>query len=461
MSEDDIEGLEEECAVFGIKSDEDVFDSIYYGLYALQHRGQESAGMAINSNNKINLYKNTGLVVEVFRDVYMEGKTGIGHVRYSTCGASNLENAQPLVINYSEGSFALAHNGNLVNSSELRSILEKKGSIFHTTSDTEIIAQLIVREHLKTGDFIEGIKNAMNYLKGAYSLAILRDSEIIAVRDPWGLRPLVLGKSDNAYAIASESCALDAVGMELVRDIKPSEILVVGDKLESHFGKKEDPACCMFEYVYFARADSIINGISVYEARKNLGKILAKEAPVKGADLVIAVPDSGITAAIGYAQGSGIPYGEGLIKNRYLGRTFIMPKQNDREKGVKIKLNPIKSELKGKSIVLIDDSIVRGTTIKRLIKLLRDHGAREVHVRISCPPIRCPCFYGIDMQTYEEFIAQKKTIKEIEKQIGADSLAYISIEGLVKAIGCDKDKLCMACLDGNYPIKEEQTKLYE
>jgi amidophosphoribosyltransferase len=460
LADEDNRGIGEECAVFGIKSDEDVFDSIYYGLYALQHRGQESAGIAINSNNKINIYKNTGLVVDVFKDVYIEGKTGIGHVRYSTCGASNLENAQPLVINYSEGSFALAHNGNLVNSLELRSILEKKGSIFHTTSDTEIIAQLIVKEHLRTGSFIEGIKNAMNYLKGAYSLAILRDSEVIGVRDPWGLRPLVIGKSDNSYAIASESCALDTISMKLVRDVKPSEIVVITDKVESYFGRKESPACCMFEYVYFARADSIINGISVYEARKNLGKILAKEAPVK-ADLVIAVPDSGITAAIGYANSSGIPYGEGLIKNRYLGRTFIMPKQNDREKGVKIKLNPIKSELEGKRIVLIDDSIVRGTTIKRLIKLLRDNGAKEVHVRISCPPIRCPCYYGVDMQTYEEFIAQKKTIKEIEKQIGADSLAYITVEGLTKAIGADKDSLCMACLDGNYPIKDEQTKLYD
>jgi len=450
----------EKCAVYGIRSSEDVFDSIYYGLYSLQHRGQESAGIATFYENKINLHKDLGLVSDVFKNTRLKGKTGIGHVRYSTCGGLGVENSQPFVINYSEGSFAIAHNGNLVNTAEMRALLERKGSVFTTTSDTEIIAQLIVREHLKTGDFIEGIKSAMNQLKGAYSLAIVKEDKVIAVRDPWGFRPLVYGRSDKGHAIASESCALDATDMKLVRDVKPGEILVIGDSVESYTGRNEETAHCMFEYVYFARPDSILDGISVYEVRRNLGKTLAKESPVK-ADIVAAVPDSGITAAIGFSQGSGIPYGEGLMKNRYQGRTFIMPKQKDRENGVKVKLNPIRSEITGKRIVLVDDSIVRGTTMRRIIKLLRDYGAKEVHVRISCPPIRCPCYYGIDMQTSEQFIAQKKIVKEIEKEIGADSLAYTSIEGLINAIGLPKEKLCLACMNGEYPIKEEQKKLSE
>ncbi|MFZ2455563.1 MAG: amidophosphoribosyltransferase [Candidatus Altiarchaeia archaeon] len=456
----------EKCAVFGIRSTaEEVFDSIYYGLYALQHRGQESAGMATFSDNKIILYKNMGLVSDVFSDHLkndrrLTGKSGIGHVRYSTCGSPGIENAQPMVINYSGGSFAIAHNGDLVNDAELRGILERKGSVFTTTSDTEIIAQLIVKEHLRTGDFIEGIKSAMNYLRGSYSLVILKEDKIIAVRDPWGFRPLVYGKSDKAVAVASETCALDSLGMQTIRDVKPSEILVIGDTIESHYGRKDEVHHCMFEYVYFARPDSIVNEIPVYEVRRNLGRILALESPVE-ADLVVPVPDSGITAAIGFSQESKIPYGEGLMKNRYQGRTFIMPSQKERELGVKVKLNPIRSEIAGKKIVIIDDSIVRGTTIKRLVKLLRDRGALEVHVRISCPPIRHPCHYGIDMQSYDQFIAQKQSVKEIEKQIGADSLAYISIEGLVHAIGLPEEKLCLACLNGNYPIKDEQTKLVD
>ncbi|MBN2250786.1 MAG: amidophosphoribosyltransferase [Candidatus Altiarchaeota archaeon] len=448
----------EKCAVFGIRSTCEVFDSIYYGLYALQHRGQESAGIATYADGKINLHKDLGLVTEVFRNVLLEGKSGVGHVRYSTCGGLGVENSQPLLIKYSEGSFAIAHNGNLVNTKELRTILERRGSVFTTSSDTEIIAQLIVKEQLKTGDFIEGIKSAMNHLKGAYSLVILKEDKVIAARDPWGFRPLVLGKSDKAYAVASETCALDCLEMEVIRDVKPSEIIVIGDTIESFYGKKEQSAHCMFEYVYFARHDSLVNDRYVYEVRRNLGRILAKEAPAE-ADLVVAVPDSGITAAIGFSQGSGISYGEGLMKNRYYGRTFIMPRQKDRENGVKIKLNPIKSEIRGKRIVLVDDSIVRGTTVKRIIKMLRDFGAKEIHVRISCPPIRYPCYYGIDMQTYEEFIAQKKKIDDIGKEINADSLAYISLDGLIDAIGLAREKLCLACLTGDYPIKEEQTRL--
>ncbi|MBU4266993.1 MAG: amidophosphoribosyltransferase [Candidatus Altiarchaeales archaeon] len=446
-----------ECAVFGIKSDSDVFDKIYFGLYSMQHRGQESAGIATFSD-KIDVHREMGLVSEVFKGVYLEGKSGIGHVRYSTTGESGIENAQPLTINYAGGSFAIAHNGNLINSKELRDELEKKGSVFTTTTDTEIIAQLIVQEHLRSGDFMEGLKEAMKQLRGAYCLVILKDEEIIAIRDPWAVHPMVLGKSKDSYVVASESCALDTVDIPLVRDIKPGEILVIGDELKSYSIGTEKISRCMFEYVYFARADSVLDGINVYDVRKNLGRTLHKEAPVT-ADLTTAVPDSGITTAIGYSRESKIPYGESLMKNRYLGRTFIMPEQKEREVGVKLKLNPIKSEIKGKKIVLADDSIVRGTTVRNLINLLRTAGAKEVHVRISCPPVKHPCFYGIDMQTEEEFIASNKSVKDICKEIGADSLAYTSLEGLIKAIGIPKKNLCLACLTGDYPIKEEQTKL--
>jgi len=449
--------VRERCAVFGIHSDKPVFDRIYYGLYAMQHRGQESAGIATYTD-KINLHRDMGLVSEVFRGKYLDGNVGIGHVRYSTTGESGIENSQPILINYAKGSFAIAHNGNLVNSSELASIMERRGSVFITTTDTEVIAQLIAQEHLRTGNFIEGIKNAMRQLRGSYSLTILKDDQIIAVRDPWAFRPLVFGRSDDTFVVASESCALDAVGVKLIRDVKGGEILVIGNGIRSYSIRRERTSHCMFEYVYFARPDSIIDNISIYKVRRNLGEILYRKAPVD-ADMIIAVPDSGITAAIGYSRASGIPYGEGLIKNRYFGRTFILPEQKERERGVMIKLNPIRSEIEGKRVVLVDDSIVRGTTIKRIIKLLRDFGASEVHVRISCPPIRYPCYYGIDMQTHKEFIAQKKSVEGIRKEIGADSLAYNSLEGLIEAIGLPRERLCLGCLTGDYVIKEEQIKL--
>lgn len=449
--------MREKCAVFGIKSDSDVFDRTYNGLYALQHRGQESAGIAVY-NGKIRVHKDMGLVSEVFRNTYLCGKSGIGHVRYSTMGVSELENAQPLLINYSKGNFAIAHNGQIVNAAEIRGILESRGNVFTTTSDTEVIAHLIVREHIKTNDLVKGIRNAMGYLKGSYSLTLLHKDQVIAVRDPYGVRPLVYGSSGDTHVFASETCALDVLDVEFVRDVKPSEIIVVGDKVESHLGVSDKVSHCMFEYVYFARPDSILDEKSVYEVRKDLGAVLAREGKVK-ADLVVPVPDSGITQAIGYSRESKIPFGEGLMKNRYIGRTFILPDQRKRDISVKVKLNPIRSELKGKDIILVDDSIVRGTTIKKLIRLLKDAGAKKVHVRISCPPLKYPCFYGIDMQSRKEFIASKKTVEEIRKEIEADSLVYTSIKGLVKAIGLPVTNLCMACLNEDYPIKDAQTKL--
>jgi amidophosphoribosyltransferase len=451
--------IKEKCAVFGAKSNTDVFESIYYALHSMQHRGQESAGIA-TCNDMIRVHKDMGLVTDVFKNAYLSGPCGIGHVRYSTTGGSRIENAQPFLINYLKGSFAIAHNGNIVNQVELRRSLENSGSTFTTTSDTEIIAKLIAHEHTRTGDIIKAIKSTMNQLIGSYSLTILYDNKIIGVRDPSGIRPLCLGKKDNAYYISSESCALDVIGADLIRDIKPSEIIVIGNNVKTERGPKNRLCHCMFEFVYFARADSIIDGKSIYQVRKNLGMNLAKEYPVK-ADIVCAVPDSGVTHAIGYAQQSKIPYSECLMKNRYVGRTFIMPDQKQRDLGVRVKLNPIRSEVVGKRIVLVDDSIVRGTTLKRIVQTLRDAGANEVHVRIASPPIKHPCGYGIDMQTSKEFIATERTIKEINKTIGADSLGYQSMEGLIKSIGLKQNDLCLACLCGEYPLKDKQRKLTE
>ncbi|MFH1402994.1 MAG: amidophosphoribosyltransferase [Candidatus Altiarchaeota archaeon] len=449
--------MREKCAVIGVKGRSDVFETLYRGLFAMQHRGQESAGIAVQ-NDRIRVHKDMGLISEVFRNAYLSGNIGIGHVRYSTTGESKSENAQPLLINYSKGSFAIAHNGNIVNQGELKQELESKGSIFMTTTDTELIAQLIAQEHVSRESFIESIQAVMKRLVGSYSLTILHEGRVIAVRDPSGVRPLCFGQSDDYFVVASESCALDTLNVKLVRDIKPSEILVIGDTIESYSGVKDRICHCMFEYVYFARADSVIDGIPVYEARTNLGKILAEESGVK-ADLVCAVPDSGITHAIGYARGSKIPYGECLMKNRYVGRTFILPEQSQRDVSTKMKLNPIRSQVDGKRIILIDDSIVRGTTTRRIVKMLKEAGAKEVHVRVASPPLKHPCRYGIDMQVSEEFIAAEKTVDEIRDVIGAKSLAYISIEGLVKAICISKDELCLACLNGDYPLREKQTKL--
>jgi len=423
----------------------------------MQHRGQESAGIAIQ-NDRIRVHKDMGLVTDVFKNAYISGNIGVGHVRYSTTGESRVENAQPMLINYSKGSFAIAHNGNIVNQEELKSELEERGGIFTTTTDTELIAQLIALEHVKCETFVEAIQSVMKRLVGSYSLVILYNGKIIAVRDPSGVRPLCYGQTEGMTVVASETCALDTIGVELVRDVKPSEILVIGETIESHMGIKENICHCMFEYVYFSRADSIIDGRAVYDVRLKLGDTLAKESPVK-ADLVCAVPDSGITHAIGYSRGAKIPYGECLMKNRYMGRTFIMPEQSQREVGVKMKLNALKTQVDGKRIILVDDSIVRGTTTSQIIKMLKKSGAKEVHVRIASPPIKHPCGYGIDMQAAKEFIASEKDVKDICKHIGADSLAYISIEGLIKSIDASKNELCTACLTGEYPLKDKQTRL--
>lgn len=448
--------LKEECGVFGIcsSSDEDVASSIYYSLYALQHRGQESAGIAVSHDGKIDHYKGMGLVPEVFNDNVLsklKGSIGIGHVRYSTAGESHLLNAQPLVATYKKGSVAIAHNGNLTNADAIRGMLEEQGTIFQTTSDTEVVANLLARNN-KEG-IVKSIKKVTEILKGAYALVFITDDMLIGARDPFGLRPLCIGKTDNSYILASETCALDTLGAEYVRDVEPGEIVVI-DKKELK-SIKSDKWCkknlCVFELIYFARPDSRIDDTSVYLFRSKTGKILAKEAPVE-ADIVISVPDSGTPAAIGYAEASGIPYGIGLIKNKYIGRTFIQPSQELREKGVKIKLNVLRENIEGKRVIMVDDSIVRGTTMRNLVEMLKKAGAKEVHVRVSSPPVTNSCYFGIDTPYRSQLVGAMKTVDEIKEMIGADSLAYLSQEGLMKATGQTKG-FCKACFDGDYPME--------
>ncbi len=455
--------LREECGVFGIFSSkcEDVAQLTYYGLFALQHRGQEACGIVVNDDGLFNSYKDTGLVSEVFSADRLaslgEGNMAVGHVRYATTGATDRINAQPIVVNHIKGRMALAHNGNLTNSYELRSELELKGSIFHTTSDTEVISYIITEERLKAPTIEDAVDRAMERIKGAYSLVIMSPSKLIAARDENGFRPLCYGKTaDGDWVVASESCALDAVGAELVRDIEAGEI-VVFDKtgvrsIVKHCGKKPH-RMCVFEYVYFARPDSVVDGCSVHEARARAGAFLALEHPVQ-ADVVIGVPDSGIDAAIGYSKQSGIPYELGFIKNRYIARTFISPGQKSREDKVRIKLNPIIGTVSGKRIVLIDDSIVRGTTSARIVKLLRDAGAKEVHMRVSAPPFMNPCYYGTDIDSRDNLIACHHTVEETARIIGADSLGYLSVDSVRKiACGVNGKGYCTACFDGDYPTE--------
>ena len=450
--------VHEECGVFGVMSTkrENVAGIVYYGLYALQHRGQESCGIVVNDDGAFSSYKDLGLVSEVFsKDTLShlsEGNMAVGHVRYGTTGGTTRNNCQPIEVNHQKGKMAVAHNGNLSNALQLRDSLELSGAIFHTTSDTETIAYVVTRERLVTPSIEEAVSRAMNSIEGAYSLILMSSTKMIAARDPYGFRPLCYGQMpDGTYVIASESCAISAVGAVFIRDVLPGEILVFSEKgvasRKEHCGRQKRRTC-IFEYIYFARPDSVIDGIGVSESRMRAGELLAKSYPAD-ADIVIGVPDSGLEAALGFSRVSGIPYGIGLIKNKYIGRTFISPGQNERLDQVRIKLSPVKDVIEKKRVVLIDDSIVRGTTSKRIVKLLRDAGARELHMRISAPPFLHPCYYGTDIDSEENLIACHHSMKEIAQIIGVDTLGYLPIESLEKLAG-SKD-YCAACFNGEYP----------
>lgn len=455
----ELKGLNEECGIFGIWGHPEAAQITYYGLHSLQHRGQEGTGIVVTDGQQLKGKKGEGLVNEIFTaDVIeeLQGVGAIGHVRYATAGGGGYENVQPLLFQSQSGGLALAHNGNLVNADALRNQLEAQGSIFQTSSDTEVLAHLI-----KRGGFSQlkdRVKNALPMLKGAYAFLIMTETEMMVALDPHGLRPLSLGKLGDAYLVASETCAFDIVGAEFVRDVLPGELLIIdADGLRSEiYSMNSTTAICTMEYIYFSRPDSNIHGINVHTARKNLGKQLAKEVPIQ-ADVVTGVPDSSISAAIGYAEESGIPYEMGLIKNRYVGRTFIQPSQSLREQGVKMKLSPVRGVVEGKRVIMVDDSIVRGTTSRRIVNMLKEAGATEVHVVISSPPIQNPCFYGIDTSTREELIASDHSVEEIRELIGADSLTFLSVEGMLEAIGRNEPGetrgQCLACFTGRYPTE--------
>lgn len=448
----------EECGVFAIYDPEgDCARSAYYGLYALQHRGQESCGIAVNNNRDITHYKDMGLVSDVFNDEILTklgGRMAVAHVRYSTTGESLRENAQPLVLRYSKGNIALVHNGNLVNKQKLMDALSVNGAIFQTTTDTEMIAYTIAKERLNSGSIEKAVEHAIPHLIGAFSCVVMSPRKLIAFSDPWGFRPLCMGKRGNAVVFASESCALDSVGAEFVRDLKPGEIVVVceGDiKTIDTYVNTKPHTMCIFEYLYFARPDSVIMGQSVHDSRMLAGKYLAREHPAD-ADVVIGVPDSGISAAMGFAQESGIPYGLGFVKNKYIGRTFIQPSQAMRENAVRIKLNVLRSTVEGKRVVMVDDSIVRGTTSKRIVKLLRSFGAKEVHVRSSAPPFVFPCYFGTDVPSRDQLVACKYDMEGIRQLIGADSIGFLSTDALAKIIPCADCGYCDGCFTGKYPL---------
>ena len=450
--------IHEECGLFGIYDPAgSCARTVYYGLYALQHRGQEACGIAAINNRELSFHKDVGLVSEVFDQPTLErlgGTLAVGHVRYATTGGTRRENAQPLTLKYVKGTLAVAHNGNLVNTDELRTTFEYRGAIFQTTTDSELIAYAIAQERLRCGSVEEAVCQAVKGLRGAYALLVMSPQKLVAARDPWGFRPLCMGRRGDAVLFASESCALSAVGAEFVREIELGEIVVVEDGQVRSIRENCEGATshlCIFEYIYFARPDSVLFGQSVHEARRNAGRILAREAPVE-ADVVVGVPDSGLDAAMGYAEESGIPYGVGLVKNRYVGRTFITPGQQSREQAVRIKLGPLKSCVEGRRIVLIDDSIVRGTTSKQIVSLLREAGAREVHMRSSAPPFIAPCYFGTDIPDRENLIACQHSVEEIRAIIGADSLHFLSLEGL-KHIAPDAScGFCAGCFTGRYPI---------
>lgn len=452
--------IHEECGLFGIalKKKKKIAYDAYYALYALQHRGQEGAGIAISNDGVISLHKDAGLVNEVFTPQVLrgisEGERAVAHVRYSTTGADKRLNAQPLMINHLKGRMAIAHNGNLTNDRELREELERKGSIFHTTSDTEVIAYTITKHRLTSSSLEEAVSKTMDDIKGAFSLLLMSPSKLIAARDPWGFRPLCMGSYEGGYVFSSESCAFDAIGAEFIRDVEPGEIITVHEdgtitEDKSHT-KKERKSLCVFEFIYFARPDSIIDGSSVQNARQRAGAFLALESPVQ-ADIVIGVPDSGIEAALGYARQSGIPYGIGLIKNKYIGRTFISPGQASRENSVRIKLSPVRSAVNGKRVILVDDSIVRGTTSKRIVKLLRDAGAKEVHFMSSAPKFLYPCYFGTDIDSSENLFAYKHTDEEMRKILNVDSIHFLSVESVVKLTDNGDRGFCTACFSSIYP----------
>ncbi len=458
--EEDI--IHEECGVFGIYDFDgnDVAASIYYGLFALQHRGQESCGIAVSDTEgpkgKVLSAKGMGLVNEVFMPEDLEklkGNIGVGHVRYSTAGASTRENAQPLVLNYIKGTLGLAHNGNLVNAPELRRELELDGAIFQTTIDSEVIAYHIARERVKTATVEQAVMNALKKVKGSYSLIVMSPRKLIGARDPFGFRPLCIGKRNHAYLLASESCALDTIGAEFVRDVEPGEVVTITPEngIVSYKDMCQNKhARCIFEYIYFARPDSVFDKKSVYESRITAGRCLAKDSPVE-ADIVVGVPESGNAAALGYSLESGIPYGTAFVKNSYVGRTFIKPKQSQRESSVRVKLNVLKNAVKGKRVIMIDDSIVRGTTSDRIVTMLRDAGATEVHVRISSPPFLHPCYFGTDIPSEDQLIAHNRSVEEICEILGADSLGYLDISRLPELT--DGRQYCDGCFSGNYPIE--------
>ncbi|KUO95486.1 amidophosphoribosyltransferase [Ferroacidibacillus organovorans] len=454
--------MHEECGVFGIWGHPEAAQLTYYGLYALQHRGQESAGIASIDEMTMHSHRGMGLVTEVFGGDRLKGLRGhaaVGHVRYSTTGDSRLANAQPLVFSYHQGNMALAHNGNLVNAMTIRDRLERQGSIFQSTSDTEVVAHLIARGGYPT--VIENVRDSMAMIKGGYAFVILVDDALIAMRDPQGLRPMALGRLGDAYVVASETCAFDTVGATFLRDVEPGEMIVITSEglHTERFADASRKALCTFEYIYFARPDSDIDGYNVHMVRKHLGKILAREAPVE-ADVVIGVPDSSISAAIGFAEESHTPYEIGLIKNKYSGRTFIQPSQELRNLGVRLKLSAVRKIVDQKRVVMVDDSLVRGTTSARLVTLLREAGATEVHVRISSPPVKHSCFYGIDTSAREELIASQKSVDEIRDFIGADSLAFLTEDAMLSAFGVERGKphgFCNACFTGLYPTEVYQT----
>lgn len=446
--------MRESCAVFGVYAPaNDVARLTFFALFALQHRGQESSGIATSDGKRLSVYANMGLVSQVFSEEslsHLVGNIAIGHNRYSTRGSSRIYNAQPIVVGRGSNAIAIAHNGNIVNAEYLYQELCEQGYTFRTSTDTEVIANLILSSPEK--DWVDKIRYAMRRLQGAYSLTIMTKDSLFGVRDPFGVRPLCLGAIDGGWVIASETCALDHIGARFIREIEPGEIVSITENgVRSYRDKVGRRALCIFEFIYFARPDSVINGRLLYPARQAMGEILAQEHPV-AADLVMGIPDSATSAGIGYSRQSDIPLGEGLIKNRYVGRTFIEPDQRLRDLGVKLKFNPLPQMLDGKRLVVVDDSIVRGTTTPSVVKILRRAGAKEVHMRICAPPIRYPCFFGVDMATRRELIAAHKTVPEICEFIGADSLGYLSIEGLIKAVALPKETFCLACFTGDYPI---------